>query len=118
MVITYVSGTNDVIQSSRGGRSREDREFNFVCRNSWKVLIFRSKNWAGVWQRSYGCCQSKVCACCVCNLRLKIDFMGLIYRGGSWFEVKIRRGRSSICCAAFGGISEVFIVGCALGGID
>ena len=32
--------------------------------------------------------------------------------------MKICGGRSSICCAAFDGISEVFIVGCALGGID
>ena len=45
----------------------------------------------------------------MCNLRLEIDFMGLIYRGGSWFEAKICGGRSSICCAAVGGISEVFI---------
>ena len=44
--------------------------------------------------------------------------MGLIYQGGSWFEAKICGGRSSICCAAVGGISEVFIVSCALRGID
>ena len=81
-VITYVSSTTDVIQSFRCGRIREGREFNFVSRINWRILNFGSKNWAGVLQRFCRCCQSKVCACFLFNLRLEMDCLGLVYRGG------------------------------------